>query len=136
MEATTVATALANEMFFRFPPPKVLHLDQDHQFDFRLLKNCAPSSRGKSIPHPITHKGMGWWSGLTAPYWTCWLQTVRPTLLIGSLMLSHSAMHTTQVCIRILLITLLQFGLSFVNTVSPDQYTWSTPEQTFIMLTG
>ena len=41
MEASTVATVLTNEMFFRFSPPECLHSDQGWQFEANLLKEVC-----------------------------------------------------------------------------------------------
>ena len=56
MEASTVVTALVNEMFLLFSPPECLHFDQGKQFESQLIKEVCrllQVDRSRTTPyHP------------------------------------------------------------------------------------
>ena len=138
MEATTVATALVNEMFFRFSPLEQLHSDQGRQFDSRLIKElCSILQIKKTRTTPYHPQGDVLVERFNRTLLdmlatTCkanpidWESYVRPVCYAYNTSVHMSTKYTPHYLMfgrEARLPVDLQFGLSFIDTVSPDQYT-------------
>ena len=95
-EATTVATILVNEFFFRFALPEQLHSDQGRQFESTLVKEIAASCKLRKLALLlITHSATVWLSGLTGLSFTCSPQQLKRTHTIGSTTFGLFVLRTT-----------------------------------------
>ncbi len=100
-EATTMASKLTDEFFFRFSPPERLHSDQGRKFESEVIAEiCKLLAVKKSRTTPYHPQSDGPVERCNRTLCPCWLKQLRSTYSSWRIIYAVCAWPTTRVSIQ------------------------------------